>query len=208
MEQRFETVTDWIAAAGVGLVLVVLYLGWFASYLTPKRAPVGSSLWFSLPAWTQLTAGLLITAVGAYVCYLLWQPLPIPNFSPPISILLRISGLLLVMVGTVLFLWARRTLGKMYAASTSSAVQLNVEHRLIQNGPYALVRHPIYVSYGLLFAGLLVTYRTWMPLLMLPMLIASMSRRARREEQVLAETFGDEWCAYAARVPRFVPRRW
>lgn len=205
--QLYESITDALVIMSTGVVLVVLYGGWLASYRTAKSAPVGSSLWFSLPAWAQITAGLLITAVGAYVCYLLWKPLPFPYRSPMVDVFLRSIGLLLVVSGAVLFLWSRRTLGTMYAASTSSAVQLNVQHRLVCHGPYALVRHPIYLAYWLILAGLLLMYRTWMPLILLPMMIASMSRRARREEQILAATFEAEWHVYAAHVPRFLPRR-
>ena len=77
---------------------------------------------------------------------------------------------------------------------------------LIQHGPYAFVRHPIYLSYWLVFAAVILVYRTWTPLILLAMTLASFSRRARQEEIALAERFGEEWNAYAARVPIFLPR--
>lgn len=54
--------------------------------------------------------------------------------------------------------------------------------------------------------GLLVIYRTWMPLFALIMMMISLARRARREDQVLAARFGAAWREYARRVPMFLPR--
>lgn len=201
----FETFSDGLVVLVMAVVLIVLYGGWLASYRTPKAAPVGTSLWFRLPAWGQVAAGLAISMVGAYGSYLLWLPIPV-TLSSGASDALRIVGLLLVLTGALFFLWARYTLGALYNASTSSAVQLHAQHRLIQHGPFALVRHPIYLSYWLMLLGLLAIYRTWMPLLTLIVVMASLTRRARREEQVLEATFGQTWQAYAQRVPMFLPR--
>ncbi len=143
-------------------------------------------------------------ALGAYGVYRLWTPIPIP-LSPLISLMLRVIGLVAMFSGAALFLSARRTLGAMYNASTSSAVQLHASHRLIQHGPFAFVRHPIYLSYWIILAGLLAMYRTGVLLVILILMIISLSKRARREEQTLEATFGDEWREYARQVPRFTP---
>lgn len=200
----FETVTDWIALLVMAFILCVIYVGWLASYRTSKAAPVGTSIWFKLPVWGQIAAGLAISVVGAYCSYLLWIPIAV-SLSSGLLLVLRIGGMALSLSGAVLFLWARRTLGAMYNASTSSAVQLQTNHRLIKHGPYALVRHPIYLSYWLILFGLLVMYRTWMLLFALIMMLIALSKRARREEQVLEATFGDAWREYAREVPRFTP---
>ncbi len=121
--------------------------------------------------------------------------------------LLRIVGLVFFVAGWLFVLWARWTLGALYGVSTSFAAPLQAQHRLIQHGPYAVVRHPMYLGYWLLLLGVTLIYRTWTPLLFLVTCLASFSRRARREERALAERFGAEWTAYAARVPMFAPRR-
>jgi protein-S-isoprenylcysteine O-methyltransferase Ste14 len=58
----------------------------------------------------------------------------------------------------------------------------------------------------MVLAGIFAAYRTWTPLVFLVLMMISLSRRARREEQALSAAFGGEWRAYAARVPMFVPR--
>jgi protein-S-isoprenylcysteine O-methyltransferase Ste14 len=111
-------------------------------------------------------------------------------------------------MGTILWLWSRWTLGAMMGLSTATASQLQVSHRLVQSGPYALVRHPMYLGYWLVLAGLAVMYRTVTPVVFLILMIASLSRRARREDEILGAAFGKAWQDYNERVPMFVPRLW
>lgn len=202
----FVVVTDWLVLLAVAALLIAVYASWLLSYRTPKAATVGSSPWFSLPPWAQIVAGFAVSVVGAYVCYLLWTPLPV-QASSGVSLFLRVVGLLLVGGGVVLWFYARRTLGSMMGLSTASAVQLNVDHRLIEDGPYALLRHPMYLGYWLLLAGLVILYHTWASLMILILTYASLSRRARREEQVLHDQFGAAWQSYTERVPMFFPHR-
>ena len=199
-----ETVTNWIVIAGAVILSAVIIVSWLASIRTPKTAPVGSSTWFALPTWAQITAGLAAIAAFVLLNYRLWIPLPL-NPSPAISATLRVIGLAAFLAGLFLVLWARWALGAMYGVSTSSATQLHVKHRLIQQGPYALVRHPMYLGYWLVLAGVMLVYRTWPPLALLAICVPSFYRRARREEAALATTFGDEWRAYAARTKFVIP---
>jgi protein-S-isoprenylcysteine O-methyltransferase Ste14 len=203
-QEAFENLTDGIVILLMSALVLAVYLSWLASYRTPKSAPVGSSLWFKLPVWRQIAVGLGVSLLGVFISYALWKPLPLAT-SRSLSLLLRIGGFLLISGGTALWFWARQTLGTMMGVSTGSAAQLRTEHRLIQTGPYAFVRHPMYLSYWLVLFGCVMTYRTWTPLLFLILMLISLSRRAQREERVLAAEFGAEWHAYAARVPMFVP---
>lgn len=204
LQDSFAAVTDWLVVIVAAVLLAAVYESWLFSYRTPKRVPVGANPWFSLPPWAQIVAGFAVSLVSGYVLYRLWTPLPL-SVSSGTALLLRIVGLNLVGSGTALWFWARRTLGRMMGISTSSAAQLTVDHRLVQNGAYAIVRHPMYLGYWLFLAGVLVIYRTWMPILLLILLVAAFSKRARREELVLGAAFAEEWRAYAQRVPMFMP---
>ncbi|MCC6801823.1 MAG: isoprenylcysteine carboxylmethyltransferase family protein [Anaerolineae bacterium] len=205
-QDAFAVVTDWLVALGVASLVVAVYVSWLASYRTPKVAPVGSSRWFAMPSWAQIVAGLVVTIIGAYLCYLLWIPLPL-SLSSEMSLFLRIVGLLSIGGGIALWFWARQALGGMMGVSTASAAQLRIHHQLIKSGPYAIVRHPMYVGYWLVLTGLVSIYRTWTPVILLIMMLISLSKRARREDRVLEAAFGDDWRHYAEDVPMFV-RRW
>ena len=196
----FETVTHWIVGTGVIILLGVILASWLASYRTPKAAPVRSGDWFfALPAWVQVIGGLAVCVLFGYLGYLLWVPLPIV-ISSPVSGTLQLVGLAPFLAGWLLALWARWVLGSMYGVSTSFAAPLQAQHRLIQRGPYAFVRHPMYLGYWLLLLGVTQMYRTWTPLLLFVICLAAFYRRARREEEALAERFGDEWRAYTGRT--------
>ena len=77
---------------------------------------------------------------------------------------------------------------------------------LAETGPYARVRHPQYVGFVLIMFGFLVQWPTILTLLMFPVLVLMYRRLAIWEERDALRMFGDVYRAYAARVPRFIPR--
>jgi protein-S-isoprenylcysteine O-methyltransferase Ste14 len=100
---------------------------------------------------------------------------------------------------------AARTLGKQW----SLVARVIAGHELIQQGPYAIVRNPIYLAMlGMLVAtGLAVS--SWEALLVATILfLVGSDIRIRSEEQLLREAFGREFEEYARRVPAFLPRIW
>jgi protein-S-isoprenylcysteine O-methyltransferase Ste14 len=92
----------------------------------------------------------------------------------------------------------------MYDASSTFGAHLSADHHLVTDGPFAYVRHPMYL--GILLTGLggLLFYRTWTFVFLLTH-IPSLIIRARREEELLAVAFGREWQAYSERTPAWIP---
>ena len=56
------------------------------------------------------------------------------------------GGIVLVILGAVLFVWARRTLRNNYAGHIS----VKTDQILVQSGPYRIIRHPAYAGYLLM----------------------------------------------------------
>lgn len=77
---------------------------------------------------------------------------------------------------------------------------------LVTDGIYGRLRHPQYLGLILLVLGFNIQWPTVLTLAMAPILIVMYVRLARREDQELAARFGDEFTAYASRVPAFWPR--
>lgn len=144
------------------------------------------------------------SVAGIAVLSGLWRPLPL-KLPRRVEKVMTVAGSGLFFAGIALFHWGRRTMGEMYDVSTSTGVQLYADHRLVTSGPFAHVRHPLYVAGTMAEIGALLMYRTWTTALV-ALNIASLVIRSRREEQTLAEEFGDEWTRYAARVPAWIPR--
>jgi protein-S-isoprenylcysteine O-methyltransferase Ste14 len=147
---------------------------------------------------------LLSIAVGWFgAAAIAWRPLPIRPSRLTRWILL-VDGLALYLAGMGLAVAGRLALGSSYRPSASLGATLAPDHRLVTSGPFALVRHPMYLGLALAAVGAVAIYRTWSTVLIvmqLPVLIV----RARREDELLARTFGEAWSGYAARVPAWLP---
>jgi protein-S-isoprenylcysteine O-methyltransferase Ste14 len=118
---------------------------------------------------------------------------------------LQVPGALAILVSMyVIFLTVR--------ANTFAAPVVKIQrergHRVVNDGPYAVVRHPMYGGALLLIVGTPLLLGSWWGLAMVPILILLIGARAVLEERTLAREL-DGYAAYAARVRyRLVPRVW
>lgn len=118
---------------------------------------------------------------------------------------MQISGLLLIVLGTGLFIWARRTLGNFYSAHIS-VVQGQL---LVMHGPYRFLRHPAYAGYLLIAFGLSIGYSSVAGMVViLGLLFPSIVYRIQIEDGVLAEHFGDQFSNYERVTKRLLPFVW
>lgn len=98
--------------------------------------------------------------------------------------------------------WARLHLGALWSFRTTA----KAGHHVVDTGPYALVRHPIYT--GILAAALATAMMLghMSNLLGVGVLAAAFWLKAAVEERFLSETLGaDAYAAYARRVRRLIP---
>jgi protein-S-isoprenylcysteine O-methyltransferase Ste14 len=87
-------------------------------------------------------------------------------------------------------------------------IQASRGHKVIDSGPYAHVRHPMYCAALLLFVGTPLLLGSWWGLAVAPVMVLGMGWRALREERLLAAQL-DGYADYMARVRyRFVPFIW
>lgn len=154
--------------------------------------------------WLRST-GFFFFATALFLAFAVyfWKPLPL-TLSPTARGTALALGGILFLFGMAFVLWGRLTLGKMYFVSTGSGAQLFADHQLVTNGPFAIVRHPMYL--GLIAAALggFLFYRTW-TMAYFALGSPALLMRARREEQALAAEFGQAWHEYCRRVSAFVP---
>ena len=194
-----ESFIRWIGVAiGLATLAFALWQGiWHGLQQPPGRTTGNARIVLRTPL--LLTMSLLWLGI----CFILWRPVP---FSPSISVRITILmiGTLLYFPGLALYLWGARTLGTMYKPSSAFGVRLNFEHKLITYGPFALVRHPLYLGLQATAVGGLLVYRNW-TFLFIAVNFLGLFFRARREEQVLAAEFGNEWEIYANQVPAWMP---
>ena len=134
----------------------------------------------------------------------LWLGTPFAGFADlPVPWTVRITGAGVGLGGLALLWWVHRTLGENF----SPWLELRTEHTLVDHGPYARIRHPMYtagfvltLSFGLISGNVLLAT---VPALGLVPLVAV---RVPDEEQMMRERFGAAYDAYCARTGRLLPR--
>ena len=145
---------------------------------------------------------LMALAAGAL---LVLQPILLPWLSLRIDAwwgaLMQLVGLVLVAGALVLHAWSRLHLQQFYA----ERVELQPEHRLVDSGPYAHMRHPLFTAYFLFVSGLLLINPALPTLLVAVYTYWDFFGAAKDEEELLGEKLPG-YDRYMARTPRFVPR--
>lgn len=95
-----------------------------------------------------------------------------------------------------------RTMGK----SWRMGIDPGSTTRLVTEGPYAYVRHPINALSTLLALASFVASPSIALAVVVPLHIALLQWEARREERFLLSRHGDAYARYAAATGRFLPR--
>jgi protein-S-isoprenylcysteine O-methyltransferase Ste14 len=85
-------------------------------------------------------------------------------------------------------------------------VTRKADHRIVETGPYGLVRHPIYTGILLSFYASLLLRPGWLGLAAAVVMTFSFVVKLRLEERFLSAELGVEaYAAYRKRVPMLVP---
>lgn len=185
---------DWYASpdAWISIIWMLWLLSWLVASFWSRRnaARAGAQEWPSL----------IVTAIGFYFVLAPHTPLFGPEWDLEPSLLWTMA--LLVLAGGVFAWWARLHLG----AYWSGTVTRKEGHRIIDTGPYAIVRHPIYT--GLILAGIATALARghFASLVGAGLMALGFWMKARLEERFLSVDLGAEYDAYRKRVPMLVPR--
>jgi protein-S-isoprenylcysteine O-methyltransferase Ste14 len=173
------------------LVGLVWAFGWFSAKGT-RRAQATRSRFFHLELIT--TAFLLLFSVQLRVGVLAARVVPTADWVP-------FLGFSLTIVGILFAIWSRASLGRNW----SGRVAIQKEHRLICQGPYAIVRHPIYSGLLVAMLGTALAYGHLVCLLAVPLAFAAWWMKSKVEEEFLAAQFGHEYADYQRKVRALIP---
>lgn len=182
----------------VGMLWIGFLVLWTAAALVQKRTlrkePISSRL-------------LQLCLCG--VAYMLLAS-PWLNFGllaapfVPGNIFFSLLGLSLTILGFAFAIWARVFLG----GNWSSAVTIKADHELVRNGPYALVRHPIYSGTLLALLGTSIVFHAMRGLLAFGVAFLALRIKSRREEVFMMQEFGAEYVGYMKTVKALIPFVW
>lgn len=117
------------------------------------------------------------------------------------GLVIQAFGILAICFSFALLAWSRVHLGHFYA----QRAEVQPGHRVIDDGPYAYVRHPIFSAYMLQAIGLLLVVPSLTMLLATVYSLSLFTWTGKRDEGLLrAELPG--YTEYMARTPAFFPR--
>jgi len=127
---------------------------------------------------TLATVLVAVVLLGRHADMVEWTPV-------------RIAGAAIAGVALAVVVVARLQLGRAFSIQAKAT-------KLVTTGLYKRARNPIYVAGGVFLVGLAMLLERWEVLLLFVVMIPMQIVRARKEEQVLAEAFGEEYARYKA----------
>jgi protein-S-isoprenylcysteine O-methyltransferase Ste14 len=176
----------WLAAAAMMLPFVDVIPRLFARQRWIERAT----------APRLVLAVLEVVTLGAWLLVRgRWQFLPNNDGA------VEIAGALLALTGAAFAAWARSKLGRLF----SPQLGVQEQHRLITSGPYAVVRHPIYLGIIDFIIGTALFLNDVALFLAGLLFVIYFGAQIRIEERMLERHFGNSWREYRARVPGLFP---
>jgi protein-S-isoprenylcysteine O-methyltransferase Ste14 len=183
--------------ARTGLVILALGAAFAAVILGLDLHPLRKG---STPAGNQnLQLGILLLLS----LFLLWF-LPFADRRKVLTFdryYWRYLGLLLCGIGAGVRVLALKSLGRYFSAY----VTLQKEHRLVRDGIYRCIRHPLYLSLLLIPTGIAIVFDS---LLAAPIAILAATfvfDRIREEDRLLALHFGSEFANYRRCTSTLIP---
>jgi protein-S-isoprenylcysteine O-methyltransferase Ste14 len=184
-------VAAWCALAGVWLV------GYAARRHGPRTPGADPHLRLQIPAscLLMLCFVLLFNAHAGELRAPVTSPAALPGAI----------GAALALAGVGFAIWARLTLGHNWSGLVMTVRE---GHQLVQTGPYAIVRHPIYTGMFAAILGTTLTLGTLASWLAVPAGLAGILIRVEVEERLMAAEFTAAHAVYRARTKKLIPFVW
>jgi len=120
----------------------------------------------------------------------------------PRTMAITILGVACTWAGIGLAVWARYHLAEYWSAR----ITIKEGHQLIRTGPYAHLRHPIYSGLVLATVGSALVIDEWRCVLGICLVLTGYCLKARKEESMLSQQFGDAFHEHQKRTGFLIPR--
>lgn len=155
----------------------------------------------------QVPAYFVSTVWAIYVAWLVVAPLPAAEWdrwpaSHWLGDLLGWIALPILGASLWLFWYSHYTIGHYW----SIRVELKTEHRLVTEGPYRYIRHPLYTALFLGYLGTVLALQSWTLVAWFPAFVVSYLLFAKEEEKVMERGFGEAYRAYRRQAGMFLPK--
>ena len=116
---------------------------------------------------------------------------------------LRIIGIIIGLIGDILFLIAVLTMKDSWRAGIPDKDKTE----MITTGIYSISRNPAFVGFDLMYMGICLAYCNIMTIIFTLFAIIMLHFQILQEEKFLTETFKDEYVIYKSKVCRYLGRK-
>jgi protein-S-isoprenylcysteine O-methyltransferase len=171
---------------------------WAVGALTTKQTRRNEAV-----VWRILHLAIMVLAFGL-VFGESFRPGPLNAVFLPATPAVQWTGFGITVAGIGVAVLARIMLGRNW----SGMVTVKEDHELIRNGPYALVRHPIYSGLLLALLGTAVFYARVGALLGVAVAALGWRLKSRIEESFMEQEFGPEYAEYKQHARALIPWVW
>jgi protein-S-isoprenylcysteine O-methyltransferase Ste14 len=184
------THSTWLVIEGCWIAWVLYWL--FMAFATKRTIERGGFVGYRLVTLIFFAACVAIgRLLDVSAQSQLWQA----------TLALGVVSDCIVLAGAAFTVWARITLGRNWSAE----VTFKQDHELIESGPYALARHPIYTGLIVMALGTAINYGRAVGFALLLALCGGLWWKARQEERVMSRHFPDAYAEYRTRVHAIIP---
>jgi protein-S-isoprenylcysteine O-methyltransferase Ste14 len=141
--------------------------------------------------------------IVAFFVFVILPPLDYRARLSPVPAYLSLVGDLLIVLSFLFIFWVLKF--NSFAAANISVAD---DHQVIDTGPYAYVRHPMYAGALWLFIGMPLALGSWLTICLLPLILPVLIWRLLDEERILRRDLPG-YPEYASRVRyRLIPYLW
>lgn len=173
----------------------VFMVGWTIAAFLNRRTVGGAGFRASLPLYAGAALALVLLLLARtpfpFLTETLWSTGPTFGWAMVALTALALS----------FCVWARIHLGDLW----SIGIARKEGHRVVDTGPYAIVRHPIYTGIIVGMFAMAAERAKLAPIILAVGVAIFFWAKARLEEQFLHAEFGPAYEAYRTRVPMLVP---
>jgi protein-S-isoprenylcysteine O-methyltransferase Ste14 len=187
-----------IAVFSASTVAFTVYLALYDRPLLERRMNAG-------PQHEKEDSQKIIVSliIFAFFVFLVLPPLDYRVGLSPVPAYLSFIGDILIVSSFLFIFWVLRV--NSFAAANISVAD---DHRVIDTGPYAYVRHPMYAGALWLFIGVPLALGSWLTICLLPLILPLLVWRLLDEERILRRDLPG-YNEYASRVrQRLIPYIW
>jgi len=183
-------------------IFILLAVAWYVLRYPHERRARRTPVVRSARSYRELTV-LLIALVGLGTLPFIYVFTGFPQFADyPFNPVQAWLGVLVTLIALGMFHLTHQALGRNWSVS----LDVRKDHKLITEGVYRRLRHPMYTAFWLWAVA---------QALLLPNWVAGLSglvgfgilyfARVGREEQLMLDTFGEGYRNYMSRTKRVIP---